>query len=270
MKNPHNFFATLKRKINVNKTIYKINTGDRIVTEPRSILCELKKFYMNLYKSKRGTNKSKKNPFLNVDLKTLSEEEKELCEGLVKVDEVKKVLKAMANNKSPGSDGYPAEFYKFFWSDIGVYVLNSLNEAFQVGELSQTQKQGIISLIPKGDKPREYIKNWRPISLINVDCKLLSGVLAQRIKKVLPKIIGNEQKGFLGQRYIGENIRTVYDLMEYLDNKDKSGMLLLLDFEKAFDSIEWDYLNEVLKSLVLANNLLGGLEFCIKMHVAVL
>ena len=124
--------------------------------------------------------------------------------------------------------------------------MNSLNEAFEVGELSHTQKQGVITLLPKGDKPREFIKNWRPISLINVDCKLLSGVLAHRLKKVLPKIIGNEQKGFLKNRYIGENIRTVYDLMEYLETSNKNGMLLLLDFEKAFDSIEWDYLNKVL------------------------
>ena len=154
----------------------------------------------------------------------------------------------MANCKSPGSDGYPAEFYKFFWNDIGEYLLNSLNESFQVGELSQTQKQGIITLLPKGDKPREFIKNWQPISLINVDCKLLSGVLAHRLKKVLPKIIGNEQKGFLKRRCIGENIRTVYDLMEYFETKNQEGMLLLLDFEKAFDSIEWDYLNNLLKS----------------------
>ena len=71
---------------------------------------------------------------------------------------------------------------------------------------------------------------------------------AHRFKKVLAKIIGNEQKGFLKRRYIGENIRTVYDLMEYLETKNQEGMLLLLDFEKAFDIIEWDYFNNVLKS----------------------
>ena len=64
---------------------------------------------------------------------------------------------------------------------------------------------------------------------------------------MLPNIIGNEQKGFLKNRYIGENIRTVYDLMEHLEISNRSGMLLLLDFEKAFDSIEWDYLNYVLR-----------------------
>ena len=62
--------------------------------------------------------------------------------------------------------------------------------------MSITQKQGIITFLPKGDKPREYIKNWRPISLLNVDYKLLSGILAMRMKKVLPKIIGDQQMGY--------------------------------------------------------------------------
>ena len=243
---PTKYFCNLEKKNSVNKTIYKVNTRDSILTEPRSILSELKRFYNNLYKSSRESSASIQNQFLNANLKTLDNEQKELCEGKLKVNEVKIVLKSMANGKSPGSDGYPAEFYKFFWQDIGEYLMNSLNEAFEVGELSHTQKQGVITLLPKGDKPREFIKNWRPISLINVDCKLLSGVLAHRLKKVLPKIIGNEQKGFLKNRYIGENIRTVYDLMEYLETSNKNGMLLLLDFEKAFDSIEWDYLNKVL------------------------
>ena len=245
---PTKFFCNLEKKHFVNKTIYKVNTGEEILTEPRSILHELKRFYMKLYKSNRTRSSSTHKHFLGGNSKTLNEDEKETCEGPIMEGEIKAVLKNMANGKSPGSDGYPAEFYKFFWLDLGEYLLKSLNEAFVVGELSQTQKQGIISLIPKGDKPREFIKHWRPISLINVDCKLLSGVLAYRLKKVLPKIIGNEQKGFLKNRYIGENIRTVYDLMQYLEDENKDGMLLLLDFEKAFDSIEWDYLNNVLES----------------------
>ena len=88
-------------------------------------------------------------------------------------------------------------FTNFFWPDLGTYVVNSLNEAFDKGELSVTQKQGIITQLPKGDKPREFLKNWRPISLLNVDYKLLAGTMANRMKKVLPNIINQEQKGFL-------------------------------------------------------------------------
>ena len=124
--------------------------------------------------------------------------------------------------------------------------MESLNEALQKKELSITQKQGIITLIPKNNKPRELIQNWRPITLLNVDYKLLSGVFANRIKKVLPKLIGNDQKGFIKDRYIGENIRTVFDGVKYIKDKKMTGMLLLIDFEKAFDSLEWDYLKLIL------------------------
>ena len=154
------------------------------------------------------------------------------CKGLITEKEVLNVLKNMKNGKSPGTDGYTAEFYKFFWKDIGNFVLESLNESFTTGELSITQKQGLITLLPKGNKPRELIKNWRPITLLNVDYKLLSGVLVPRIKEVLPSIIQSKQKGVLKNRYIGENIRTIADSLEYIRQKKITGMILLIDLKK--------------------------------------
>ena len=142
----------------------------------------------------------------------------------------------------------PQNFTNFFWVDIGNEVLKSLNEAFYTGELSTTQKQGIITLLPKNNKPREFIQNWSPITLLNGEYKLLAGVLAARIKKVLPKIITDDQKGFIKDRYIGENIRTIFDSTQYAKIRKLMGMLLLIDFEKAFDSLEWDFLLMVLKA----------------------
>ena len=84
-------------------------------------------------------------------------------------------------------------------------MIHSFNESYHKGELSITQKQDIITLLPKGNKPRKFINNKRPISLLNVDFKILPGVMALRMKKVLPFVIGNTQKGFLKDRYIGEN-----------------------------------------------------------------
>ena len=122
----------------------------------------------------------------------------------------------MKNNKTPGTDGLPCEFYKMFWNDIKMYLLRSYNEAFQTLKLSRSQTEGIITCLRKGKKPRQYLQNWRPITLLNVDYKVLSTVIANRMKKVLPEIISDSQKGFLKDRYIGENIQTVQDSTEML------------------------------------------------------
>ena len=102
----------------------------------------------------------------------------------------------MANNKSPGSDGLPAEFYKFFWGDIKIFLINSLNAAYKKGTLSITQRRGLISLLPKENKVLHYLKNWRPISLLNCNYKIAAKVIASRIKTVLPTIINFDQTGF--------------------------------------------------------------------------
>ncbi len=156
-------------------------------------------------------------------------------------------MKLMANGKSPGPDGFPVEFYKFFWKDLGQYMFKSFCYGLSSGSLSLTQRQGVITCLPKGDKPRQFMKNWRPITLLNCDYKILSSCIATRLKSILPKIISDSQKGFMKGRYIGENTRLVYDLMHFLETHQKPGVLLLVDFEKAFDSIEWSYIQAILK-----------------------
>ena len=114
--------------------------------------------------------------------------------------------------------------------------------------MSATQKQGIITCIPKGEKNKYFIKNWRPISLLNVVYKIGSSCIANRIKTVLPLLINEDQSGFILNRYIGDNIRMIYDLINYLNSKNLPGMLLCLDFEKAFDSLDWKFMTKALKA----------------------
>ena len=101
----------------------------------------------------------------------------------------------MKNCKSPGSDGFTAEFFKFFWLQLGSFVAISLNDGFRKGELSTTQKEGVIICIPKGDKSKDLIKNWRPISLLNVVYKIGSACIAKRLKSVLPSLISEDKLG---------------------------------------------------------------------------
>ena len=113
--------------------------------------------------------------------------------------------------------------------------------------MSYSLKQCIISCIPKGNKPRNLLKNWRPISLLSVIYKMNYLAIANRLKRVLKIIISKMQTGFLSGRFIGENARLIYDILHITEEKQIPGLLMLIDFEKAFDSVSWDFLYAVLK-----------------------
>ena len=115
----------------------------------------------------------------------------------------------MDSDKTPGTDGLPAEFYKVFWKDVSPFLILALNFAFESGYLSVTQRRGVIKLIPKKDAEPYFIKNWRPITLLNNDYKIVAKAIANRIKLVLPSLINHDQTGFLKGRFIGENIRLI-------------------------------------------------------------
>jgi hypothetical protein len=121
------------------------------------------------------------------------------------------------------------EFYKIFWNYLKDDLISGLNFSSEINCLSQLQAQGLITLNRKPNKDLPKLSNWRPISLLNVDYKILTKVIANRIKRLLNTLIDNSQTGFIKGRYIGENIRLLYDAMEYAD---KPGLLFFGDFEK--------------------------------------
>ena len=170
------------------------------------------------------------------------------------LEELKDALASFADKKSPGEDGFTKEFYQTFFDLIGKDLLNSYNASFHKGSLSITQKRGSITLIPKGDVNLTNLKNWRPISLLNVDYKLLSKLLAKRMELILPKLIHTNQTGFISGRYIGQNIRLLSDIMEFSDSKKFPGILLFVDFEKAFDTLEWSFILKTLEAFNFGDN----------------
>ena len=179
---------------------------------------------------------------------SLTDEEQTLCEGALTQKECLEALKKMESDKTPGTDGLPAEFYKVFWKDISSFLISALNYAFDSGCLSVTQRRGVIKLIPKKDAELYFIKNWRPITLLNTDYKIAAKSIANRIKLVLPNLINYDQTGFLKGRFIGENIRLIDSIIQYATEKNIPGLLLFIDFEKAFDSLEWPFIHDTLRS----------------------
>ena len=163
----------------------------------------------------------------------------------------------MASEKSPGTDGLPCEFYKFFWEDIEESLINALNFSYQTGKLTISQRRGIIKLIPKKDADPNLIRNWRPLTLLNCDYKIASKAVANRIKTVLPELISDDQSGFIKGRCISDNIRTIDSVIKYTANKKVPGLLLFLDFEKAFVTLEWSFINKTLQPFGFGPSLLN-------------
>ena len=250
------YFLKLVSRNRAHKSMNKLHTdaGDYTVN-PHEIRNMQVEFYQNLYRERRTADLEQTNAYLNdIQLPTLNQEEKEACEGLLSFEECEKVLKTFKSGKAPGNDGIPAEFYKKFWPIFGRYLVESLNTSYREGELTNSQKQAVISLIDKG-KDRTMLKNWRPISLLNVDSKIASKAISSRLVKILPKLINDNQVGYVQNRNITENIRTIQDLLNFTKIKDIPGLMIMIDFEKAFDSLDWKFLDLVLKKFNFGQSL---------------
>jgi exonuclease III len=243
------YFFNLEKHHFSKKCITKLQKMDgNIVTGSGPVLEEEVKFYSNLYSSCINYDVDK-NILDQIgiapdDIPKVSIEEAQLCEGRITVGECMNAITTTPNGKSPGPDGYPVEFYKMFWNQIGSVLVKSFNYSFNIGQLSVSQRRGVISLIPKDGKNEEFLQNWRPISLLNVDYKVAAKVIVNRLKTVLSSIISSDQTGFLPNRYIGENVRLVLDIIEYADINNLPGTLFFIDFEKAYDKLEWCFVQK--------------------------
>ena len=236
----------MKKRSTEKRIIQLIDSYGKALETDDEIKSEVKRFYENLYGFQRVSNFQDIIEELNNTHNKNSEEEVRLLDKDIALDEIKKVVDDLKIGKACGIDGFTAEFYKIFFKDLGCYLLRSFKSAFSCGKLLHFQNLGLITLLPKGNKPRNQLKNWRPISLLNVQYKILSNCIANRIKPLLEKKLHCDQKGFLSGRYIGENIRLIYDIIAYAECKDIPGILLFIDFEKAFDCVSHDFLWNVL------------------------
>ncbi len=234
----------------------------KTIKEPKNILNEEKKYFEKLYSEGELENdiftklcdlftKNNKIP-------KICDIERGLCDSDLLEAEILATLKLLQNGKSPCSDGLTAEFYKFLWIDIRLFLVDSIKYLIENGELSIEQKWGIITLIPKKEKNRLFLINWKPITLLNVDYKILAKSLANRLCKVLPHIINEDQTGYIKGRFIAYNIWQIEDVIIYGELNHKPGLILTVDFEKVFDSINWNFIDQTLESFNFGPVFWGG------------
>ena len=245
---PTKFFCNLENRHFVEKTMKKVKLSDGTeILDQKDVLHHIGKFYSKLFENKdRDLDLDNLNKVLK-NLKIPQVNFPDLGRPITVV-ELGNVLKQCKHNKTPGMDGFTSEFLKVFWTKLKHIITNAINCCFLKGQMSVTLRQCIITCLPKGDKDRSLIKNWRPISLLCVVYKLASGAIAHRLKSTLDLVISQCQSGFIKGRLISENTRLVYDIMHYTELNQLPGLLMLIDFEKAFDSLSWSFLYKVLDS----------------------
>ena len=198
------FFNLEKNRKKSNLITCLTKDSGEIVTDRQGLINEQVNYYTTLYSQNTESNSIPvdSNDFVRgEEMPTLSDPEATKCEGLVTFDECSKALSKMRNSSSPGLDGLTTEFYKFFWQKIGIILVKSFNESYENGMLSYTQRQGVITLLHKGKElDKGKLNNWRPITLLNTDYKILAKVLSERLGLVIQKLVNTDQVGYLKGR----------------------------------------------------------------------
>ena len=238
------FFLGLETQRARNNTISVLRTDDSETFNEHDIIKEIKSHFEGKYKADENITNIEENleEFLeNGDHPILKEEEREYCETPISIEELDAALGKINTESAPGVDGLTALFYKCFWDKLREPYYDSVNESIRRGELSISQRRGVITLIPKGDNlGRDNINNWRPITLTNIDYKIISKTLASRLQGVVDSIVHHNQSGFLKGRTIAQHIRLLDDIINHTSKVKGHGLLVSLDFQKAFDTVEKD------------------------------
>lgn len=244
---PTKYFFNLERAKQDQACISKLSTDNGEVTSNEQILAESRRFYEQLYTSD-PVDTEQQESFLNQLDRKLDDKTRATCEGPVTQDELTAALNKMHLSKSPGPDGLPVEFYKTFWAELVTELVEVLNANYLNGTMSISQRESLLRLLFKKGR-RDLLPNWRPISLLNTDYKILSTLLANRIRPTLPDVIHEDQTCGIPGRTIFDSVQRLRDMAHEATTKNLNLILIGLDQEKAFDRVDRDFLIKIMEKL---------------------
>ena len=259
MDAPSKFFFSLEKKKGQSRFFHALRSENgHLLTDTSEIRQRAVAFYAHLYKSEYSEDEEAFDSFCS-GLPKVSEEASNELEAPLTVEEVYAALQSMKGGKAPGIDGLPPDFFKVFWNELKEDILDVFNESFVDSFLPQSCRRAVLTLLPKKGDLQE-IKNWRPVSLLCTDYKMLSKALANRLKKVMDQIIHRTQTYCVPGRSIVDNVSLIRDLLDVSGSLGLDVGLVGLDFEKAFDRTEHCYLWKVLQRYGLRDGFIARIK----------
>lgn len=252
---PTAYFLGLEKRRSKDSTVSSlVNASGRIITANQQILEMAREYFADIYEEDQSELDSF--PLLTEDVPQISDLHRLRINHPFSAEEFQEALKSLNRNKSPGSDGITPEFYLAFWQLVKEPFIQSIEYSLEQGTLTDQQRTGLITLIPKKGIDRHQLTNWRPITLLNSDFKILSKALAARIQSCITEVVGSDQTGFIRGRNITSNLHTIQRIVNHADDMGSPSLLLALDYSKAFDMVRWNIIEKAL-------NLFGYGEFII-------
>ena len=252
--------ATQRRRRNLISEI-KDNHGNRYNSE-EDIARTFEDHFVSLFSSSHPTEFD--SALSGVDRVVTDEMNAELVREFT-AEEVDTALKQMAPSTAPGPDGMSPLFYQSCWDLVGSDVSQAILSCLNSGSLLKAVNHTYITLIPKTQTPQK-VSDFRPISLCNVIYKILSKVITNRLKHILPKIISETQSAFVPGRLITDNILVAFETLHHMKTA-RSGrpgfMALKLDMSKAYDRVKWAFLKQIMIKMGFANQWVNLVLECI-------
>lgn len=252
VEKPTAYFLGLEKRKSKGKTIssLKDNQG-QLLTNSKDILNHGKEFFTKIYAEDPASLTALQENTMDIeeenDVPHISELSKVLVNRPFSQQEFAAALKDLNSNRTPGSDGLTVEFYQKFWPQLQTHFYSSIMHSLDIGKLSEEQRTGLITLIPKKGLDKTEISNWRPITLLNVDFKIYSKAIAKHLQSCIKEVTHSDQTGFIRGRYIGENINNIQNIIHHTAANNETGYILALDYTKAFDTVRWELIYKALE-----------------------
>ena len=230
--------ASIKRR---RKLMVEIKKSRRMIREPRAIKREVRRFYKDLYKQKVA-------PIIEFEeglVNKISPEEAATLEALPTEEEIKSAAWPCDPSKAPGADGFNLTFIRSCWETLGRDFTSCVLHFFLTGTLTRKLNMTWVTLVVKFEGAQE-IKDYRPIRMVGCVYKVIAKILTNRLSSVMAQLVGESQFAFVQGRQILDGALIACEVVQWLKKKRKAATLLKLDFQKAYDSVRWSFIDHVL------------------------
>ncbi|KAJ9566561.1 hypothetical protein OSB04_002527 [Centaurea solstitialis] len=239
--------------------IHGLSSNGMWVADP----LEIKKIAFDYFAAKFANPPSVRPSFVSPHFKKLDSEQSSLLERPITMDELKSAVLDCGSDKAPGPDGFTLAFYKSHWLTIKDDLFRAVKFFEVTGSFDRGCNASFIALIPKKQSPLS-LQDYRPISLLNSFYKVISKILANRLKDFIGDVIGSEQTAYIKNKSILDGPLIVSEIISWIKNSNRSALVFKIDFEKAFDTVNWAFLDEVMMQMNFGHKWRSWIQSCLK------